>query len=161
MTFAPIIGSTVAIQIHVIAAMLAVCLAPLIILRERRDKLHKTAGYIWVTSMTVTALSSFWIHEIRLVGGFSPIHLLSVLTLVALVGAIVAVRAGNVRRHQTIMRSMAFWSLGIAGAFTLMPGRRMNAVFFADTPELGYVAIAVLIGGLALLWMRARQRSYQ
>lgn len=34
--------------------------------------------------MAVVAASSFWIHQIRLVGLFSPIHLLSICTLVML-----------------------------------------------------------------------------
>jgi uncharacterized membrane protein len=32
--------------------------------------------------MAVVAASSFWIHQMRLVGPFSPIHLLSIFTLV-------------------------------------------------------------------------------
>ncbi|NMM42890.1 DUF2306 domain-containing protein [Rhodospirillaceae bacterium KN72] len=161
MTIAPIAGSSIAIQIHVAAAVLAVCLAPLIIARRRRDRMHKAMGYVWVSAMTLTALSSFWVREIRLIGDFSPIHLLSITTLAALIWAIAAIRAGNVRRHQGIMRGLAFWSLGVAGAFTLLPGRRMNAVLFGDFPELGYVAIAILVCGLAVLSIRTRQRSYQ
>ena len=34
--------------------------------------------------MAVVAVSSFWIHQIRLVGPWSPIHLLSIFTLVML-----------------------------------------------------------------------------
>src|SRR5690348_8755302 len=36
------------------------------------------AGLDLVALMAVVAVSSLWIHEIRLVGPFSPIHLLSI-----------------------------------------------------------------------------------
>jgi uncharacterized membrane protein len=44
--------------------------------------------------MVVVAASSFWIHEIRLLGPWSPIHLLSIMVLVLLPVAVVA-RAGT------------------------------------------------------------------
>jgi uncharacterized membrane protein len=37
-----------------------------------------------VALMALVAISSFWIHEIRLVGPFSPIHLLSIFVLAML-----------------------------------------------------------------------------
>src|SRR4051812_50154529 len=45
---------------------------------------HRTLGWIWVLLMASVAISSFWIHTIRLVGPFSPIHLLSIFTLTML-----------------------------------------------------------------------------
>ena len=47
--------------------------------------------------MAAVAISSFWIHEIRLVGPFSPIHLLSIFTPVMLVLAVVARPAAQCR----------------------------------------------------------------
>jgi uncharacterized membrane protein len=46
---------------------------------------HRTIGWIWVLLMFAVAISSFWIHEIRLVGPFSPIHLLSIFAPIMLV----------------------------------------------------------------------------
>lgn len=80
--------------------------------------------------MLVVALSSFWIHEIRLVGPWSPIHLLSIFALAMLVLGVMAARAHNVRRHRITMASIFFGALVIAGLFTFMPGRIMHAVVF-------------------------------
>ena len=48
------------------------------------------------------------------------------------------------------MRSLYFWAMGVAGLFTFLPGRRMNAVFFGDAAMQGFLLMAGLIGaGLA------------
>jgi len=61
---------------------------------------HRTIGWIWVTLMTVIALSAFFIHEIRLVGPFSPIHLLAIFTLTTLPLAVRHARGHRVDRHR-------------------------------------------------------------
>jgi uncharacterized membrane protein len=91
---------------------------------------HRVLGWVWVVLMLVVALSSFWIHEIRLVGPWSPIHLLSIFALVMLVSGVTAARVHNVRRHKITMTSIFFGALVIAGLFTFMPGRIMHAVVF-------------------------------
>jgi uncharacterized membrane protein len=65
-----------------------------------------------------------------MLGPFSLLHLLSVWVLAMLPVAILAARKGDVRRHRTAMTSFVIGALGIAGAFTLLPGRIMHQVFF-------------------------------
>lgn len=89
---------------------------------------HRTLGWIWVILMLVVALSSFWIHQIRLMGPWSPIHLLSIFTLMMLALGVAAARTHDVRRHKFTMIGIFFGALVIAGLFTLMPGRIMHAV---------------------------------
>ena len=91
---------------------------------------HRTLGWIWVSLMLAVAVSSFWIHQIRLVGPWSPIHLLSIFTL-----AMVPLRVWKARRHEVadhrlIMILVFSGALVIAGLFTLLPGRIMHAVVF-------------------------------
>jgi hypothetical protein len=58
------------------------------------------------------------------------------------------------------MRGMTLGALGIAGLFTLLPGRTLNAVFFADRPEMGWAALALGLGVLAgLAWRGSRSRA--
>ncbi len=76
------------------------------------------------------AASSFWIHELRIWGDFSPIHLLGIFTLVMLPLAVLAARRHNVRRHARIMIGTFVGALIIAGAFTFFPGRIMHDVLF-------------------------------
>jgi uncharacterized membrane protein len=80
--------------------------------------------------MAVIAISSFWIHDIRLIGPFSPIHLLSIFTLAILPLAVWHARRHRVERHRKAMTSIFVGALVIAGLFTLLPGRIMHHVVF-------------------------------
>ncbi|WP_375175488.1 DUF2306 domain-containing protein [Pseudooceanicola sp.] len=153
MSLTPLLSASVAIQIHVLAALLAILLLPLTLFRRRRDRVHKVAGYVWVTAMLTTAISSFWINGIRLIGPFSPIHLLSVLTLYNVIWAVVELRRGNRRAHEGILRATAYWSLGLAGLFTLIPGRMMAEALFGEAQVTGFLSVLTLVG---LVAFRAR-----
>lgn len=158
----PILTAPTAVQIHAVAAIEALALTPVVLLRKRRDRWHRLAGYAWTANMALAALSSFWIMEIRLVGPFSPIHALSVLTLINLVLAIRAIRRRDVARHEGIMRATAFWALGVAGAFTLLPGRRMHAILFGpasgEGPDIAApVSIGVILAALLFHAWRLRR----
>jgi len=69
-----------------------------------------------------------WITGIR-PGQFSPIHLLSILTLVTLPFAIWARRIGRFRSHRAAMISLHV-SLVAAGLFTLLPSRLIGHAVF-------------------------------
>lgn len=153
----PILDAPVIVQVHIAAAIPSMLLGPLALYRRQRDWVHKLAGRMWVLSMAVLALSSFGIDSFPLPGPFSPIHALSVWVLVDLWRAIRDVRAGRIAQHGLRMRSMYTGAIGIAGLFTLLPGRIMNRVVFGDASQLGLVAIAV--GGIALIWVIRRQRQ--
>lgn len=140
----PLLEADTAIQIHVIAAVEAILLTPVALFRKKRDRLHKIAGYAWVTNMLVAAFSSFWIGEIRLVGPFSPIHALSLLVIFNMGFAIWQVRRRNIRAHMAIMKGTALWGLGIAGALTLLPGRIMNEIVFGPATDDGFSLGAIV-----------------
>jgi len=80
--------------------------------------------------MLAIVASSFFIHEIRLWGPFSPIHLLSIFTLVMLPLAVWHAHRHRVAFHRKAMLGLFFGALVIAGAFTFLPGRIMHAVAF-------------------------------
>jgi len=89
-------------------------------------------GYAWVALMLVIAVSSFWIQQIRLVGPFSPIHLLSILVLIAVPLAVWHAHNHHVARHRRMMIALYIFALVGAGVFTLLPGRIMHAVVFGQ-----------------------------
>lgn len=93
--------------------------------------LHRVMGWLWVGLMAGIALSSFFIHTICQVGGFSLIHLLSILTLAQLPFALRHARQGRIAEHRRAMQILFFAALLIAGGFTLLPGRIMHDVVFA------------------------------
>jgi uncharacterized membrane protein len=99
---------------------------------KKGTQLHRMTGYLWVALIAVVAISSFWIHDLRIIGPFSPIHLLSIWALYNLIQAIRAARAGDITSHAQSMRSLYFYALIGAGAFTLLPGRVMHAVVFGQ-----------------------------
>jgi uncharacterized membrane protein len=128
MTFAPLLNASPVIQIHAFAALAAFALGFVQFAAPKGTLPHRTIGWIWVTLMMAIAVSSFWIHEIRLIGPFSPIHLLSIFTLVTLPLAVLAAHRHDVPRHRRAMISIFLGALVIAGAFTFLPGRIMHAV---------------------------------
>lgn len=80
--------------------------------------------------MLAVAASSFWIHQIRLVGPFSPIHLLSIFTLVVLPLAVWRPHTHRIADHRRMMIFIFAGALVVAGLFTLVPGRIMHRVIF-------------------------------
>lgn len=130
------IAASLPIQIHAIIALLLIPLTLTIFLIRRGSQLHKCLGWLWVGGMGIVALSSFAISEIRLIGPFSPIHLLSVVSLGSLVWAIISIRRHNVARHRKVMLGLTYGALITAGMFTLLGphharhlDRRLTPVF--------------------------------
>ena len=128
MSFAPLLNAGPVIAAHAFAAMLAFVLGGAQLILEQRGLRHRLVGYIWVSLMALVSISSFWIHDLRVIGPFSPIHLLSIVTLASLVIAIRAIRRGDIPTHRATMRWLFFAALVGAGAFTFLPGRVMYAV---------------------------------
>ena len=132
MSLAPLLHATPAIPVHALAAMAAFALGVVQLAAPKGTLPHRTVGWIWVSLMAIVAASSLWIHEIRLFGPWSPIHLLSIYVLIMLPIAVAAARRHNVRRHRLAMIGMFTGGLVIAGLFTFLPGRIMHAVVFGS-----------------------------
>ncbi|KPP85963.1 MAG: putative membrane protein [Rhodobacteraceae bacterium HLUCCO07] len=152
MTLTPFFDSSLVVQLHIVTALAALAIGPVALMRRRRDRLHRTLGYVWVTAMAVTALSSFFIYTIRILGPFSPIHALSAATLVLLWVGIGHIRAGRVADHRRTMLSLYVFGMGIPGLFTLLPGRIMNAILFPTTPVGGFGTALAMTSAIALVW---------
>ena len=159
-TIAPLLDATIAVQLHVSAALAAIALLPWTLFRRRRDRVHKTCGYLWVTAMATAALSSFFIHEVRLVGPFSPIHLISIYTLFGIWQAVRAAIRRDTVSHRAGMLGLSLGALGVAGTLSLMPGRRMNEALFGSYGQEGFflaLVVAVVVAGTAMSRQRAER----
>ncbi|MBN9082766.1 MAG: hypothetical protein BGP04_01080 [Rhizobiales bacterium 62-17] len=130
MSLAPLLAAPLAIQIHAFAAMSAFALGLVQFAAPKGTLPHRTIGWLWVGLMLAVALSSFWIHELRLFGPWSPIHFLSIFTLVTLPLAVYAAHKHKVATHQRAMTAIFLGALVIAGLFTFIPGRLMARVVF-------------------------------
>src|SRR5258708_38956929 len=84
MNLAPLLAAPAVIQIHALAAFSAFSLGVVQLAAPKGTIPHRTVGWLWAGLMLAVVLSSFFIHTIRMWGPFSPIHLLSVLTLITL-----------------------------------------------------------------------------
>jgi uncharacterized membrane protein len=157
-SFDPLFNAPLAIQVHVAGALLAVGLTPLALWRRRRDRLHRLAGYGWVTGMAVAAVSSFAITGFGVLGPFSPIHALSVATLAGLVIGVRAAIRRDARAHRAAMTQLSL-ALVLAGLFTFVPGRLMHGVVMDGSGWTGFAAaatVAAVAAGLPLALRRRR-----
>src|SRR6267142_237627 len=128
MSLAPLLDAEPVIQLHAFAAMAAFALGIVQLAAPKGTLPHRTIGWIWIVLMAIVGASSFWIHQLRLWGPWSPIHLISIFTLVTLPLAVWAAHRHAVGHHRRAMTGLFFGALVIAGLFTLVPGRIMHAV---------------------------------
>ena len=109
-------------------AIIAVILGSIQFSMKKGGPIHKLLGRTWVGIMMFVAISSFFIHEIKLWGAYSPIHLLSLWTIFILGVGIYYVRVGNIKRHKQVMIATYFFAFILTGFFTLTPGRVMHQI---------------------------------
>lgn len=133
------------LQIHIVTAVVALLLGPFVLWRKRRDRFHKLGGYVWVLAMGVTSVVSFFIPSHFTPMGVGPIHGLSVYALFGLWIAMQAVFQRNIALHKEVMQNLYVRGLCLAGAFNFLPGRTTQKALIPDTPELGYVIIAMVV----------------
>jgi len=132
MTLAPLLAASLAVKVHVACMAVAVALSGPQFLMRKGTARHRAVGYVWFAAMTLAALTSFFIVRKAVFGPFGPIHILSVVTIVAAPLALRAAIRGDVALHKRIVTSL-FWGAVVgAGLFTLLPGRIMHAVFFGN-----------------------------
>jgi uncharacterized membrane protein len=132
MSPAPLLSASPAIQFHAFAAMAAFGLGLVQLAAPKGTLPHRTVGWIWVALMVVVSVSAFFVHEIRLWGSWSPIHLLALFTLVVLPLAVWHAHRHEVEKHRNRMVALFVGALVIAGVFTFLPGRIMHAVMFGS-----------------------------
>ena len=123
---------TPVIAIHMAAALAALAIGPLAVwarrTRTQRPRLHRAAGYAWVTLMVAVALSAVFISGDKgpRLGGFGLIHLLVPITLGFIALSFYLLVRGNVAAHRRIMQGTYIGSGFVAGAFTLLPNRLLG-----------------------------------
>lgn len=156
MSLDPLLSAPLAVQIHAFSAIAAVALGAVVLFRPKGTPNHKLLGRIWAGLMLVTATAAIFVNEMRIIGPFSPIHIFVLFTYTGVAQGIWYIRRGDVMRHRANMVGLYFGSLGLAGAFTFLPGRRMHAVLFGPdagwTPSL--IMIAIVLGATAFFWRR-------
>jgi uncharacterized membrane protein len=132
MTLAPLLHASLAIQFHAFAAMGAFALGAVQLAAPKGTLPHRVVGAIWAVLMLVVCASAFFIHQLRIWGPWSPIHLLAIFTLVMVPFAVWQAHRHAVETHRYTMLGIFFGALVTAGLFTFLPGRIMHAVAFGN-----------------------------
>ncbi len=141
-------GWTILIASHAIAATLAMVLGAVNIFRRPRGDLpHRIIGRTWIGAMYFTALSSFWIQELR-PGSFSWIHALSVLTIITVSLGLWNARRGNRPAHAGNMIGSYLGLLGAFAGVVVVPQRLIPQAFQHNW--LGMLAVTAVIVGVGL-----------
>ena len=130
MSLDPLLESGAIIVLHTAMALSSLFLGLLIFRMAKGTDWHKVLGILWMAMMLIVVATSLYIHEIRMWGLFSPIHLLSLVTLVSIIFGWAAARGKKIRAHRYTMISLWIGSLGINLVFTLLPGRILYRVIF-------------------------------
>jgi uncharacterized membrane protein len=132
MSLGPLLSAPPPIPWHAFAALAALVVGGAQLALPKGTTRHRVMGYAWAALMLVIAISSFWIQQIRLVGPFSPIHILSIIVLVTVPLAVWHAHMHRIAKHRRVMISLYVFALIGAGVFTLLPGRIMHAVVFGQ-----------------------------
>jgi len=110
MRLTPLLQAPVAIQVHVLAAALAILLGAWQFLARKGSVPHRIIGWAWVILLASICLSSFFIPGSLFIGPVSVFHVLSVYTLWALAMGARAARQHDVASHKSYM----IWIYGLS-----------------------------------------------
>ena len=149
MTLEPLLNASLPVQIHVLPVVPAAIIGAFLLARPKGTPLHRLLGKLWLVLMVVTSASTFFVHEIRLVGPFSPIHLLSVFVLYGAFSVYRAARQGRIATHRRIVLQLYIGGIVIAGGFTFVPGRIMNTAVFSGS-AVSTIAFFLVIAAFAV-----------
>jgi uncharacterized membrane protein len=120
---------------HLITAFGALLLGAFMLARRKGTSSHRWLGWTWVALMGSTALATVFIRDYRLPNlfGYTPIHLFTLSVAVLLPLAVVYIRRGNVAGHRKTMQGLYIGACGIAGLFTLLPGRFLGSLLWGTS----------------------------
>lgn len=125
---APLAHAPLLVQLHVTTVAVALVGGAVQFAAKKGTAAHRALGWVWVVAMFSTAVISLFIRELNH-GGFSPIHLFSLMTIFGAPMAVWLARTGRVASHQRAMRGL-YVGLIIAGLIAIAPGRLVWAMFF-------------------------------
>jgi len=122
------------IWVHLVSIVFATALTPVMLLRRKGDGRHRRLGYVWVSAMLLTAVTSLFFNARvdglpnygTFSGDFSPIHLLSIFVLVQVPRIVTAARRHDRAGHERGVRGIVVGALLVAGFFTFPFGRMLG-----------------------------------
>jgi uncharacterized membrane protein len=117
------------IWVHLASLVLVLVITPVMMWRKRGDDLHRLLGWIWSAAMMVAALVSFNMRFSNQ-GGFSVIHILSVIVVIGVPVIVISARRRDIEKHRRRARGMVIGALLVAGFFTFPFHRLLGSWLF-------------------------------
>ena len=124
---------SVLMYVHLVTVVPCIFLGAYGLLAKKGTPIHRTLGKVYMILMLFTALITLWMPADvggRFLNHFGWIHLFSFLTIWTVPTAYLAVKKGKIKSHQRKMVLLHIGAIGIAGGFTLAPGRFLHEFFF-------------------------------
>ena len=128
MSLAALASAPAVMLVHAACATLSLVTGTLVLIFAKGTPRHVLLGRCFVAAMMVTALTSLAITNVW-PGQFSPIHILSVVTLTTLPIAVWQRWRGNIAAHARTM-VLNFAGLLAAGALSFVPPRLLGIMVF-------------------------------
>ncbi len=122
MNFAPLLQAPLAVQIHVLAAVLALGLGLVQFLAPKGTLPHRAIGWFWIALLTVICLSAFGIPGSVHIGPVSVFHVVALYTLWSLWQGARAAMRGDVADHKSYMAWIFGLSLIVSAVLAFAPG---------------------------------------
>lgn len=119
--------------IHLSTIAPAFFIGTYIMFTKKGTSQHRLLDRIYMVLMLFTALVTLFMSAQAgpvLFNHFGVIHLLSALVLYTVPSAYFAIKAGDVKAHQSAMVGLYTGGMLVAGGFTLAPGRLIGNLVF-------------------------------
>lgn len=129
-----------ALAVHLASVFVALPLGAFVLLAPKGGPRHRWLGRTWLALMAAAAVSSLFLRTINS-GQFSPVHLFTLATFLALPPAILSARRGDIAAHRRHLRTFYVGALLVAGVTAFSPGRTMWQWAFAS-PEAPPASVA-------------------
>ena len=117
------------ILLHIATVIPALAIGSFVLLRPKGLPLHRALGWAFAVLMVSTAAAT-WRVRVSNPGHFSPIHLFSLLTLIAVPRLVWNARRHKVEAHRRTVLGLMAGGLVLAGFFTFLPSRLLGHWLF-------------------------------
>lgn len=131
-----------AIVVHAFAASCVILIAPVNIIRRRKDRRHKLLGRTWVVCMYLTCVSGMFIYTLS--GAFTIFHALAIYTFMTTTLGVVQIRRHRVRSHVFCMVGGYLGAL-TAGTFAVVVPGRVLPTLAVESPVLLWSCVAGVV----------------
>jgi uncharacterized membrane protein len=116
------------IKVHLLAALGALGLGAVLMVRRKGRTFHRVAGWVWVSLVAVVAGASIFITSLNH-GHWSILHLFTGWTLLMLPLAVMWAKRHEVARHRRTMMGLFYGGFAVNLLIAFIPGRTLWMMF--------------------------------